>query len=115
MRAVARASALTAALIGISWFTPVHDRYGWAAEPCTKAAAERATEDDRRTSEEIRRRLIADDTMSPAARRISVETHEGVVTLRGAVESSEERMVVASLAESAPGVRHVDDRLWVGR
>ena len=84
-----------------------------AAQPCSKAAALEGPSDDRRTSEEIRRRIAADDTVSPLARQVVVTTTEGVVTLRGPVGSAEERLVLASLAESAPGVRRVDDRLEV--
>jgi osmotically-inducible protein OsmY len=84
-----------------------------AAEPCTKSAVHEAARDDRRTTDEVRRRIAGDESVSALAPVVTVTTTDGVVTLRGAVGSSEDRMVLASLAESAPGVRHVDDRLEI--
>jgi osmotically-inducible protein OsmY len=85
-----------------------------AAQPCGKAAEQQGPTDDRRTTEEIRRRIADDESVSPLARLVTVTTSDGVVTLRGPVGSDEERLVLASLAESAPGVRRVDDRLELG-
>ncbi len=82
-----------------------------AGEPCTKAATPMAQSVDRRATEEIERRIAADDTVAPLARQVRVATAEGVVTLRGVIGADEDRLVLASLAESAPGVRRVEDRL----
>jgi osmotically-inducible protein OsmY len=84
-----------------------------AAEPCTKAAAHVARHDDRRTTREVERRIANDDTVARLAPRVRVSTSEGVVTLRGTVTNVEDRLLLASLAESAPGVRRVEDRLEV--
>lgn len=86
-----------------------------AGEPCTRAAAQVATTAERRTTAEVERRIAADDTLSPLARSIQVTTAEGIVTLRGVVADNGDRLVLASLAESAPGVRRVDDRLEIRR
>jgi osmotically-inducible protein OsmY len=82
---------------------------------CTKAAAISEPAADRRTTAEVRRRIAADETMSAQARHVNVTTREGVVTLRGPIDSAEERTTLASLAESVPGVRRVEDRLQVRR
>jgi osmotically-inducible protein OsmY len=84
-----------------------------AAQPCTKAAAHDAQLADRRTTEEVVRRIASDETVAGLAPRVHVTTSDGVVTLRGAIASDEDRVVLGSLAESAPGVRSVDDRLEV--
>jgi osmotically-inducible protein OsmY len=47
------------------------------------------------------------------ARRISVETHDGTVTLRGTVHSLEEREQASRAAWSAPGVTRVENELAV--
>lgn len=86
-----------------------------AGEPCTKAAAQIADSVDRRATEEIERRIASDATVSPLAQRVKVTTSEGVVTLRGVVGGDEDRLVLASLAESAPGVRRVEDQLELQR
>ena len=82
-----------------------------AGEPCVKAATQLAESADRRATAEIERRIATDETVSPLARRVRVTTTEGIVTLRGVVGDDEDRLVLASLAESAPGVRRVDDQL----
>ena len=82
-----------------------------AGEPCTKAAVHDERMADRRATEEIKRRIEAEETVSPLARSITVTTDNGIVTLRGIVVDDEDRLVLASLAESAPGVRRVEDRL----
>ena len=86
-----------------------------AGEPCTKAAAHAEDVSDRRATEEIERRIEAEDTVSPLARTVKVTTDDGIVTLRGVVIDDEDRLVLASLAESAPGVRRVEDRLEIRR
>lgn len=82
-----------------------------AAPPCTKHATQTAVSDDRRMTDEVERRIAADETVAPLASRVQVTTTEGVVTLRGIVASEEDRLVLASVAEGTPGVRHVEDRL----
>jgi hypothetical protein len=84
-----------------------------AAEPCTKSDAEILRMNDRRTTREVERRITSDESVAALAERVRVETSDGVVTLSGTVTSTEDRLELASLAESAPGVRHVEDRLEV--
>jgi len=86
-----------------------------AGEPCTKAAVQAEENADRRATDEIKRRIEAEETVSPLARAITVTTDDGIVTLRGVLIDDEDRLVLASLAESAPGVRRVEDRLELRR
>jgi osmotically-inducible protein OsmY len=48
------------------------------------------------------------------ARRITVETNEGRVMLRGTVRTLGERMAAERAAWAAPGVLHVENLLTVG-
>ncbi|MEO6029497.1 MAG: BON domain-containing protein [Candidatus Binatia bacterium] len=82
-----------------------------AAPLCTKIGAQMEMSDDRRTTDEVERRIASDETLAPLAERIRVTTTEGVVTLRGVIASDEDRLVLASVAEGTPGVRRVEDRL----
>lgn len=84
-----------------------------AAPPCTKADAQAAETADRHTTQEVERRIANDASVAALAPQVQVSTREGVVTLQGAIARDEDRMVLASLAESAPGVRRVEDRLEV--
>ena len=101
--------------IVLSAFLLAYPLSATAGEPCTKAAAQIAESVDRRATEEIERRIAADETISPRAQQVKVTTAEGVVTLRGVVGDDEDRLVLASLAESAPGVRRVEDQLELQR
>lgn len=47
------------------------------------------------------------------AQRVRVETHDGEVTLRGAVRSWPERQQVERAAWAAPGVSHVTNEIVV--
>ena len=69
--------------------------------------------EDRRTTREVERRIANDEDVAPLAERVRISTSEGIVTLSGTVTRDEDRLVLASLAESAPGVRRVDDRLEI--
>jgi osmotically-inducible protein OsmY len=85
--------------------------FAGATPPCTQHAAQVATVDDRRTTDEVERRIAADETTAPLADHVKVTTAQGVVTLRGIVEHAEDRLVLASVAEGTPGVRRVEDQL----
>lgn len=86
-----------------------------AAPPCTKADAQADESVDRRTTREIERRIANDASVAALAPQVRVTTEAGVVTIAGAIANDEDRLVLASLAESAPGVRRVEDRLEVRR
>jgi len=100
-----------AALVSASPFSPFN--VAQAAQPCTKAAAHDAQLADRRTTDEIVRRIASDESVGGLAPQVHVTTSDGVVTLSGAIANDEDRLVLGSLAESVPGVRSVDDRLEV--
>lgn len=57
--------------------------------------------------------LKADENLSESAKNIKIMTIDGVVTLRGTVNSMEEREAVLQLANSVKGVRKIVDQLEV--
>ena len=61
----------------------------------------------------IRKALMDDDTLSTNARNVKIITRDGVVTLRGPVESDQERVAIARTAQSVAGVRRVDNQLEI--
>lgn len=62
---------------------------------------------------EIRKTIVADDTLSVAAKNVQVLTKDGNVLLRGKVPSAGERDAVARHAKSCPQTKTVDDQLVV--
>lgn len=60
----------------------------------------------------IRQALMADDTLSTTAKNIKIITINGTVTLRGPVETADERVSVAKKANTVAN-GHVDNQLEV--
>lgn len=63
----------------------------------------------------IRKALMDDDTLSTNGRNVKVITRDGIVTLRGPVDSDQERVAIARTAQSVAGVRRVDNQLEINR
>ncbi|MBV8360544.1 MAG: BON domain-containing protein [Deltaproteobacteria bacterium] len=62
---------------------------------------------------QIRRALMKDKSLSTDARNIKVVTVDGNVTLRGPVNSEQEKAVIANKAVKIAGAGHVNDQLEV--
>ena len=89
----------------------VRDRNDATIDPLDQGGSEA----DRNITAEIRKAVVADDSLSMNAHNVKIITRDGVVTLRGPVKSSEEKMAVASAAAKIAGVKKVDDQLEVER
>ena len=61
----------------------------------------------------VKKNLMADNSLSSSARMISVTTNNGVVTLTGTVISSEENRKVVRIVKSVSGVTSVDNQLTI--
>ena len=68
---------------------------------------------DLRITQAIRRALIKDRELSTTAKNIKVITANGQVTLRGPVESAQEKARVDQIAKSAAGSAQFDNQLDV--
>jgi osmotically-inducible protein OsmY len=68
---------------------------------------------DLRLTQQIRKAIVDDDSLSMSAHNVKVITIDGVVTLRGPVDSAAERSAVAAKAQTVAGVRRVDNQLEV--
>ena len=69
--------------------------------------------DDVRITADIRRAIMEDKGMSVAAQNCTIVTDRGVVTLRGAVRSAEEKASIGTKAGAVAGVTRVDNQLEV--
>jgi osmotically-inducible protein OsmY len=67
---------------------------------------------DRETTARIRKAIVEDDSLSVAAHNVKIITRDGKVTLRGEVQSSQEKAAVAAIAEGSLGAA-VDNQLTV--
>ncbi len=67
------------------------------------------------TTQNIRKALMADESLSSDAKNIKVVTNAGVVALRGAVKDSNERATVDSIARRYAGGNRVDSQIEIGQ
>jgi hypothetical protein len=68
---------------------------------------------DLEITQAIRKTVFADDRLSFNAKNVKVITIDGKVTLRGPVDSVQERASIAAIAKQTAGVVAVDDQLEV--
>lgn len=73
------------------------------------------SEGDRRITQEVRKAVIADSTLSMKAKNCTIITINGVVTLRGSVDTAAERLSISNTADRVSGVHRVDNLLMVAR
>ena len=62
---------------------------------------------------EVRKELMSNHDLSTTAQNVKIVTQNGVVTLRGPVESASEKQTVHAVAQKAPGTQRVDDQLEI--
>lgn len=61
----------------------------------------------------IRRAIVGEKSLSVTAKNVKIITAEGMVTLRGPVNSAEEKAMIEKLAHSAAGKAKIDNQLEV--
>lgn len=87
----------------------VRDRGGETKTPGDQSESEA----DRTITQNIRKALTADDSLSTNAKNVKIISNEGVVTLRGPVNSQKEKTDVEAKAKQVAGVKNVDNQLEV--
>lgn len=70
---------------------------------------------DLNLTQEIRKTIMADDSLSTNAKNVKVITANGVVTLRGPVNTPQEKATIEAKAQSIAGANNVDSQLEVVR
>lgn len=71
------------------------------------------TPEDRKLTQNIRRAVMKDDTLTMMAKNVKIITAQGKVTLRGPVKTIEEKTRINELAKAAAGQTPVDNQLEV--
>ena len=69
------------------------------------------SEQDRKLSQQIRKAIVDDDSLSTSAHNVKIITIDGVVTLRGPVKNSEERTSIGAKAIKIAGAGKVKNQL----
>ena len=57
--------------------------------------------------------MVKNETLTVSAQNIKIITRNGVVTLRGPVESEAENMKLEDIAKQTPGVMYVNNQLEI--
>lgn len=85
------------------------DRTGTTLTPLDQSESEA----DRNITQEIRKQVVGDDSLSMTAKNVKIITANGVATLRGPVASEQERASIAQIASHVVGVKRVDNQLEI--
>ena len=80
----------------------------------TKTAGDQSeNEADRTITQNIRKAITADDSLSTNAKNVKIITNDGTVTLRGPVKSEKEKAEIEAKAKQVAGVKNVDNQLEI--
>jgi osmotically-inducible protein OsmY len=70
-------------------------------------------EQDRQISQEVRKAVTSDDSLSTEAKNVKIITNDGTVTLRGPVKTAKEKSDIEAKAKQVAGVKKVDNQLEI--
>jgi hyperosmotically inducible protein len=91
--------------------TKVNQRDRNSSEPTADQQKENST--DRQLTQQIRRALVKDKSLSTSAHNVKIITQNGSVTLKGPVKSDEEKQAIESKATEIAGAGKVNSELQV--
>jgi len=86
---------------------------GQVSSTATNPAAPSESETDRAITQGITEAIVGNSSLSLSAKNISIATHNGQVTLRGAIDNEGERATIGGIVHGISGVANVDDQLVV--
>jgi hyperosmotically inducible periplasmic protein len=87
----------------------VRDRSGETLTPGDQSESEA----DRTLTQRVRHAVMADDSLSTNAHNIKIITNNGVVTLRGPVNSAQEKANIDAKAQQIAGTTKVNNQLEI--
>jgi osmotically-inducible protein OsmY len=70
---------------------------------------------DLHLTQQIRKAIMADASLSTNAKNVKIITANGIVTLRGPVDTLQEKATIEAKAQNIAGVNNVDSQLEVVR
>lgn len=68
---------------------------------------------DRTVTQQLRKAVVADDSLSTMAKNVKIITIDGVVTLRGPVQNPREKEIIEAKAQQIPGIHKIDNQLEI--
>jgi osmotically-inducible protein OsmY len=103
---LALACQLFAATAGLSLAAPAQD-----SQPT--ADQQKGNKADRQLTQQIRKSVVADKSLSIAAHNVKIISRDGMVTLRGTVKSDDEKKAIEDKATEIAGQGKVTSELTV--
>lgn len=85
------------------------DRSGESLTPTDQGSSEA----DRRMTQLVRQAVVKDDSLSFTAKNVKIITQNGKITLRGPVNTTQERTTIESAARKVAGTYQIDNLLEV--
>jgi osmotically-inducible protein OsmY len=79
----------------------------------TTSGDQSENEADRSLTQRVRQAVMDDESLSSSAKNAKIMSRDGVVTLRGPVQSSQEKTKLAAIAQKTDGVKRVDNQLEI--
>jgi osmotically-inducible protein OsmY len=77
------------------------------------ADQQKSNKTDRSLTQQIRRAVVSDKTLSTSAHNVKIITRDGMVTLRGVVKSDDEKKAIEDKATQIAGQGKVSNELTV--
>ena len=87
---------------------------GQANQPPETASTAKLNKADRDLTQQIRKSIVSDKSLSTQAHNVKILTKGGMVTLKGQVKTDEEKKAIEDKAASVAGADKVTSELTVG-
>jgi len=87
---------------------------GQANQPPETASTAKLNKADRDLTQQIRKSIVSDKSLSAQAHNVKILTKDGMVTLKGQVQTDEEKKAIEEKAASVAGTDKVTSELTVG-
>jgi hyperosmotically inducible protein len=87
---------------------------GQANQPPETASTVKLNKADRDLTQQIRKSIVSDKSLSTQAHNVKVLTKDGMVTLKGQVKTDEEKRAIEDKAAGVAGADKVTSELTVG-
>ena len=88
--------------------------FSQANQPPQTASTAKLNKADRELTQQIRKAIVSEKSLSSQAHNVKVLTNNGAVTLKGQVKTDEEKKAVEDKAASVAGAGKVTSELTVG-
>lgn len=104
---------ITLSALSLAFFGCNMENHTARVVPDQGAVEQGETEPDRNVTQAIRQSLMRDSGLSITAKNIVITTRDGIVTLKGTVNSEEEKRMIESQAKAAAGAKSVNNQIIV--